>query len=94
MTSNLTVKPQPSFLVFGAHFSARLDIIDISEAAMWTSTGSACFGVRNKDRPSRDDLRRASSDDLAKKLNIGNPTIVMHRRKAERRLLASIVGKP
>jgi hypothetical protein len=35
--------------------------------------------------------RRVSSDGLAKRLNIREPTLVMHRRKAERRLLAALV---
>lgn len=35
--------------------------------------------------------RRVSSEELAKRLNIREPTLVMHRRKAERRLLAALV---
>ena len=35
--------------------------------------------------------RRVSSEQLAKRLNIQEPTLVMHRRKAEGRLLKSIV---
>jgi predicted DNA binding protein len=37
--------------------------------------------------------RRVSSEGLAKRLNIREPTLVMHRRKAERRLLAALVGE-
>ena len=37
--------------------------------------------------------RRVSSEVLAKRLNIREPTLVMHRRKAERRLLAALVGE-
>jgi DNA-binding CsgD family transcriptional regulator len=35
--------------------------------------------------------RKVSSEELADRLNIREPTLVMHRRKAERRLLAAIV---
>lgn len=35
--------------------------------------------------------RRVSSEELAKRLNIREPTLVMHHRKAERRLLAALV---
>ena len=35
--------------------------------------------------------RRVSSEGLAKRLNIREATLVMHRRKAERRLLAALV---
>jgi predicted DNA binding protein len=35
--------------------------------------------------------RRVSSEELARRLNIREPTLVMHRRKAERRLLAAVV---
>ncbi|MDA4116800.1 MAG: helix-turn-helix domain-containing protein [Thaumarchaeota archaeon] len=35
--------------------------------------------------------RRVSSEGLARRLNIREPTLVMHRRKAERRLLAALV---
>jgi predicted DNA binding protein len=35
--------------------------------------------------------RRISSEDLAKELRIREPTLVMHRRKAERRLLGAIL---
>jgi hypothetical protein len=38
-----------------------------------------------------DSPRRISSEELAKKLNIREPTMVRHRRKAERRLLAEIL---
>ena len=37
--------------------------------------------------------RRVSSEGLANRLNIREPTLVMHRRKAERRLLAALVGE-
>jgi predicted DNA binding protein len=37
--------------------------------------------------------RRVSSEGLAERLNIREPTLVMHRRKAERRLLAALVGE-
>jgi HTH DNA binding domain len=37
--------------------------------------------------------RRVSSEGLAKRLNIREPTFVMHRRKAERRLIAALVRK-
>lgn len=36
--------------------------------------------------------RRVSSEELAKRLNIREPTLVMHRRKAEKRLLAALAG--
>jgi predicted DNA binding protein len=39
------------------------------------------------DRP-----RRISSDELASRLNIAKSTLVAHRRKAERRLLAEILS--
>jgi predicted DNA binding protein len=35
--------------------------------------------------------RRVSSEELAKRLNMREPTLVLHRRKAERRLLASLI---
>ena len=37
--------------------------------------------------------RRASSEKVAWHLGIGEPTLVMHRRKAERRLLAQVIGE-
>jgi predicted DNA binding protein len=37
--------------------------------------------------------RRVSSEELAKRLKIQEPTLVMHRRKAERRLLAALIEK-
>jgi predicted DNA binding protein len=37
--------------------------------------------------------RRIGSDELARNLGIGNPTFVMHRRKAERRLLADLLNE-
>jgi len=37
--------------------------------------------------------RKVSSEELAKRLKIREPTLVMHRRKAERRLLAALVGE-
>jgi hypothetical protein len=37
--------------------------------------------------------RRVSSEDLARRLNLREPTLVMHRRKAERRLLAALIGE-
>jgi len=40
------------------------------------------------DRP-----RRISSEQLAKKLNIGKSTLVAHRRKAEQRILADILSE-
>ncbi len=36
--------------------------------------------------------RRTSSESLAKKIGIRAPTLVMHRRKAERRLLEQLIG--
>jgi predicted DNA binding protein len=38
--------------------------------------------------------RRVSSQELAEKLDIREPTLVIHRRKAERRLLAALVREP
>ena len=35
--------------------------------------------------------RRISSEELAKRLNIREPTLVIHRRKAERRLIAELL---
>ena len=37
--------------------------------------------------------RRVSSEELARQLDIKEPTLVMHRRKAERRLLSSVLGQ-
>ncbi|MCJ7762162.1 helix-turn-helix domain-containing protein [Candidatus Bathyarchaeota archaeon] len=37
--------------------------------------------------------RKISSQELAKKLNLRSPTVVEHRRKAERRLLAGILSE-
>ncbi len=37
--------------------------------------------------------RKISSQDLAEKLNLQSPTLVEHRRKAERRLLAAILSQ-
>lgn len=37
--------------------------------------------------------RKISSEELAKKLNLQKPTLVEHRRKAERRLLATILSQ-
>lgn len=38
--------------------------------------------------------RRVSSEELARRLKIREPTLVMHRRKAERRILAALTGEP
>jgi len=38
-----------------------------------------------------DTPRRVSSEELARSLNIAEPTLVVHRRKAERRLLAEVL---
>ncbi|MGA2663587.1 MAG: helix-turn-helix domain-containing protein [Nitrososphaerales archaeon] len=38
--------------------------------------------------------RRVSSEELARRLHIREPTLVLHRRKAERRLLAAVAGEP
>lgn len=40
------------------------------------------------DRP-----RRISSEQLAQKLNLAKSTFVAHRRKAERRMLAEVLGE-
>ena len=37
--------------------------------------------------------RKASSKQLAGKLNLGSSTLIAHRRKAERRLLADLIGE-
>lgn len=37
--------------------------------------------------------RRVGSEDLAEQLGIREPTLVMHRRKAERKLLSAILGE-
>lgn len=37
--------------------------------------------------------RRVNSDELGQRLNIKNPTVVMHRRKAERKLLTIILNE-
>jgi len=37
--------------------------------------------------------RRVDSQELAKRLSIREQSLVMHRRKAERRLLAALVGE-
>jgi predicted DNA binding protein len=36
--------------------------------------------------------RKIGSEALARKLSIREPTLVIHRRKAERRLLAQVLG--
>ena len=36
--------------------------------------------------------RKIGSEALAKKLSIREPTLVIHRRKAERKLLAQVLG--
>ena len=38
--------------------------------------------------------RRVSSEALTRQLEIREPTLVMHRRKAERRLLSALIGEP
>ena len=38
--------------------------------------------------------RRIGSRELARRLNIRSPTLVMHRRKAERQILSAIINKP
>ena len=37
--------------------------------------------------------RRISSQQLASKLNVGSSTLINHRRRAERRLLAEMIGQ-
>jgi len=37
--------------------------------------------------------RKVSSEELARQLEIREPTLVMHRRKAERKLLSSVIGE-
>jgi hypothetical protein len=46
------------------------------------------FNLGYYDRP-----RRISSQQLAKRLNLASSTFVVHRQKAERRLLAAILGR-
>jgi DNA-binding CsgD family transcriptional regulator len=40
-----------------------------------------------------DEPRRISSQELAKRMKVGSSTLINHRRRAERRLLAELVGR-